>query len=509
MRARGGHHVVAGHRGGTSTRWRRATAVAAAAALSPAVCVVTAVPASAAGGYTVTATIEVGTTPGGVAVDPTTHTAYVTNINDDTVSVIDEATNTVTATIAVGGGPLAVAVDPAARTAYVTNGGAGTVSVIGEATNTVTATIPVGSGPGAVAVDPAAGTVYVANGGAGTVSVIGEATGTVTATIPVGSDPGGVAVDAAAGTVYVANFSGTVSVIDEATGAVTATIPVGSGSDAVAVDPASRIVYVANFSGTVSVIDEATGAVTATVPVGSDPLGVAVDPSTHTAYVTNGNARSVSVISAALPTPVTTVTSSRNPSTFGQNVTFTATVGPVDGGTITFRSGSKALCRAVSLTQVSGGTYRATCTTRALSAGHDAITAVYPGDARYAASAGHLTQTVNRAPTALTASVRLSPELAFILTATLTASGRPLSGQPVSFSTGPTHLCTPHTGTRGVATCVLTGPQTRLAEQDNDPIRASYPGNSSYRPSSATAVLLRIPIGQPAKGASAPDRLHG
>ena len=468
MRARGGHHVVAGHRGGTSTRWRRATAVAAAAALSPAVCVVTAVPASAAGGYTVTATIEVGTTPGGVAVDPTTHTAYVTNINDDTVSVIDEATNTVTATIAVGGGPLAVAVDPAARTAYVTNGGAGTVSVIGEATNTVTATIPVGSGPGAVAVDPAAGTVYVANGGAGTVSVIGEATGTVTATIPVGSDPGGVAVDAAAGTVYVANFS-----------------------------------------GTVSVIDEATGAVTATVPVGSDPLGVAVDPSTHTAYVTNGNARSVSVISAALPTPVTTVTSSRNPSTFGQNVTFTATVGPVDGGTITFRSGSKALCRAVSLTQVSGGTYRATCTTRALSAGHDAITAVYPGDARYAASAGHLTQTVNRAPTALTASVRLSPELAFILTATLTASGRPLSGQPVSFSTGPTHLCTPHTGTRGVATCVLTGPQTRLAEQDNDPIRASYPGNSSYRPSSATAVLLRIPIGQPAKGASAPDRLHG
>src|ERR1700726_663108 len=102
MRARGSHHVVAGHRGGISARWRRAVAVAAAAALSPAVCAATAVPASAAGGYRVTATIEVGTTPGGVAVDPATHTVYVTNINDDTVSVIDEATNTVTATIAVG-----------------------------------------------------------------------------------------------------------------------------------------------------------------------------------------------------------------------------------------------------------------------------------------------------------------------------------------------------------------------------------------------------------------------
>jgi hypothetical protein len=203
------------------------------------------------------------------------------------------------------------------------------------------------------------------------------------------------------------------------------------------------------------------------------------------------------------------VTSSRNPSTFGQNVTFTATVGPADGGTITFSRGSGALCRAVSLTQVSGGTYRATCRTRALPAGHDTITAVYPGDASYAASAGHLIQTVNRAPTALTASVRRGPRLAFILTATLTASGRPLSGQPVSFSTGPTHLCTAHTGTRGVATCVLTGPQTRPAEQGNATIRASYPGSTSYQPSSAIAVLPRVPVGQPAEVASGPGRLHG
>jgi YVTN family beta-propeller protein len=364
MRTRGSHHVVAGHRGGTSARWRRAAAVAAAAALPLAACAATALPASAAGGYTVTATIGVGSGPDGVAVDPATRTAYVTNVDDDTVSVIDEAAGTVTATIGVGGGPFAVAVDPAAHTAYV-----------------------------------------------------------------------------------------------------------------------------ANLAGTVSVIDEAAGTVTATVPVGADPSGVAVDPSAHTAYVTNGNASTVSVISAALPAPVTTVTSSRNPSPAGQNVTFTATVGPADGGTITFSSGSRVLCRAVSLTQVSGRTHQAACTTRALPAGHDTVTAVYPGDASYATSAGLLTQTVTRAPTALTASTGLSPQQAFTLTATLTASGRPLSGQPVSFSTGRTHLCTPHTSTRGVATCVLTGPQTLLAEQDNDTIRASYPGSTSYRPSSATATF--------------------
>ena len=324
-------------------------------------------------------------------------------------------------------------------------------------------------------------------------SVIDAATNTVTATIPVGSGPGGVAVDPAAGTVYVTNAdAGTVSVIDAATSAVTATIPVGSGPYGVAVDPAAGTVYVTNVgAGTVSVIDAATRTVTATIPVGADPVGVAVDPSTHTAYVANDDALArVSVISAARPAPVTTVTSSQNPSTFGRNVTFTATVGPADGGTITFSSGSQALCRAVPLTHVSGSTYQATCTTRALPAGRDTITAVYPGDASYATSAGTLTQTVTRAPTALTASIRLGPHQAIILTATLTASGRPLSGQPVSFSTGHTHLCTRDTSTRGVAICVLTAPQARQAGQDHDTIRASYPGNTSYQPSSAIAAPL-------------------
>jgi len=280
-----------------------------------------------------------------------------------------------------------------------------------------------------------------------------------------------------------------VSVIDEATNAVTATITVGADPSAVAVDPTLHTAYVANLVGSVSVIDETTGTVTDTVPVGADPSGVAVDPTLHTAYVTNENASTVSVISVARPAPVTTVTSSPNPSTFGRNVTFTATVGPADGGTITFSSGSEVLCRAVSLTNVSGSTYRATCTTRTLPAGRDTITAVYPGDASYAASAGRLTQTVTRAPTALTARIRLSPRLASILTARLTASGRPLGGQPVSFSTGHTVLCTRDTSTRGVAICVLSGPQALLGEQDNSAIRASYPGSAGYRPSSAIAAL--------------------
>jgi YVTN family beta-propeller protein len=101
-----------------------------AAALPVTFIATAAAPASAAGGYTATATIAVGNLPSGVAVDPTTGNVYVTNNRDDTVSAIDEATDTVTATIAVGCMPGEVAVDPDTHTAYVTNQTGDTVSVI-------------------------------------------------------------------------------------------------------------------------------------------------------------------------------------------------------------------------------------------------------------------------------------------------------------------------------------------------------------------------------------------
>jgi YVTN family beta-propeller protein len=286
-----------------------------------------------------------------------------------------------------------------------------------------------------------------------------------------------------------------VSVINETTGTETATIPAGAHPAGVAVDPTSTTAYVANLAGTVSVIDEATRTVTATIPVGADPEGVAVDPASHTAYVANGGASTVSVITVTRPTPVTTVTSSKNPSTFGQSVTVTATVGPADGGTVTFSRGSKALCSAVSLAHVSGRIYHAHCATKTLPVGRDTITAVYRGDASYAASTGRLIQTVAKAPTALTERISTGPHSRFTLTAKLTTSGRPLGSQPVAFRTGSTHLCSSRTSNLGVASCVFTGPKTRPAEPDTEILRASYPGSASYRASSATVPLLRRFLG--------------
>ena len=125
------------------------------------------------GPYRVTATVPVGKGPVGVAVDPGTHTAYVANTGDGTVSVIDGSTRTVTATVPVGKGPVGgVAVDPGTHTAYVSNNNDGTVSVIDSSTRTVTATVPAGKWPLGVAVDAGTHTVYVTNSEDGTVSVI-------------------------------------------------------------------------------------------------------------------------------------------------------------------------------------------------------------------------------------------------------------------------------------------------------------------------------------------------
>ena len=86
---------------------------------------------------TVVATVSVGDVPEGVGVNPTTDRVYVANKFDDTVSVIDGASNTVIATVPVGDLPQGVAVNPTSNRIYVANTLDDTVSVIDGASNAV------------------------------------------------------------------------------------------------------------------------------------------------------------------------------------------------------------------------------------------------------------------------------------------------------------------------------------------------------------------------------------
>ena len=265
------------------------------------------VASAAAPSVSVIASIGVGGSPQGVAVDSTHHEAYVANYGGS-VSVINELTQAVTDTIGgVGAAATAVAVDPSFGEVFVTSASTGSVAVIKQATDTVIGSIPVGAQPQSVAVDPMTHEVFVANLGSNSVSVISEATGAVTSTIAVGAGPYAVAVDPTVNRVYVTNASpasDSVSVISETSDTVLATIEVGGNPDALAVNPTTHDVFVADeSSNAVSVIDESgdatTGTVTATIPVNTGIVGldgVAVDPQTQAVYVSNLNTSSVSVI---------------------------------------------------------------------------------------------------------------------------------------------------------------------------------------------------------------------
>lgn len=100
---------------------------------------------------------------------------------------------------------------------------------------------------------------------------------------------------------------------------------------------------------------------------------------------------------AKAPT-TTAVSSSTNPSVFGHNVTFTATVSPSAAtGILTFSANGNVIPSCINIALVNG---QATCTTDTLSVGETTITAAYSGDINYLNSSGTLSasQSVNCSP---------------------------------------------------------------------------------------------------------------
>lgn len=270
-------------------------------------------------------TVPVGNSPYEVSINPAGTKVYVANWESGTVSVIDASTNNVTATVDVGTNPGGIAVNPNGTNLYVTNVANNAVSVINTVTNNVTATVNVGNYPAEIAVSPDGTRVYVTNTGdikvpGNSVSVINTLDNSIK-TVRVGRGPSGVAVTPDGNKVYVSNSDdGTVSVIDTAKNTATATVDVGNSSWGVAVNPAGTEVYVANIgdtefnlNGYVSVINIATDRVIATVSVGKEPYKVAVDPDGTKVYVTNQGSNTVSIIDTATKEVLDTVTVGSRP----------------------------------------------------------------------------------------------------------------------------------------------------------------------------------------------------
>jgi YVTN family beta-propeller protein len=220
-------------------------------------------------------TVYVGATPIALSSSPSLQEFYVLN-NDanGTVSVINVLTNNLITTIPVEAFPSCIAITPNGKQAYVTNIGDATVSVIDTSTYTIQS-VTVGADPQTVTITPNGKQAYVTNTGSGSVSIIDTSTYAIQS-VTVGNGPQAVAITPNGKQAYVANASDTtVSIIDTSTYAVQS-VTVGNSPVAIAITPDGKQVYVANNdSNTVSIIDTRSLQVS-TIQLQTKPYGITI-----------------------------------------------------------------------------------------------------------------------------------------------------------------------------------------------------------------------------------------
>ena len=193
-------------------------------------------------------------------------------------------------------------------------------------------------------------------------------------------------------------------------------------------------------------------------------------------------------LTVAQVTTTTTLSSSENPSNYGDAVTFTATVSPaagmLDGGTVQFAIDGSAFGNALPISTTTG---QASISDGALSVGSHSIVATYSGDTNFAASASQaLAQTVKALATTTAISSSANPvESGQSVTFTATVTPLP-DGGSVTFSVD---------GTAGQPVA-LSGSQATFTTSSlsvgNHSVVASYGGDTNYAPSGSQPLTQAV-----------------
>jgi YVTN family beta-propeller protein len=154
----------------------------------------------------VTSTINVGNGPSGISVNAVTNLIYVANRRDNSISVIDGATNSVKATINVGGNFTGLSVNSINNRINLLNLDTKSVMIIDGSSNEVIATIPAGTNPGAIAQNQGTDFIYVADQDSNNISFIDGSTNMITDMVGVGMSPESIGVNTVANNIYAGNF---------------------------------------------------------------------------------------------------------------------------------------------------------------------------------------------------------------------------------------------------------------------------------------------------------------
>ncbi|MGA3213873.1 MAG: Ig-like domain-containing protein, partial [Terriglobales bacterium] len=230
---------------------------------------------------------------------------------------------------------------------------------------------------------------------------------------------------------------------------------------------------------------------------GSEPEASLIFDSHGNLYGTTGagGADIYGVVFELTPNTATAVSSSINPSTAGEAVTFSAIVsgGASPTGTVSFTSNGAIISGCPAVTLASG---ESRCTTAFGAKGSYSIVATYSGDSKNAGCSGTLTQVVGATTTALTSSLNPSTSGDSVtVTATIAPAGPPIPTGTVNFTSLGTALsgCTDVTlSASRTAECT-----TSALPVGTDAIVASYSGDSNYLSSTGTFSQLVNPTPTP------------
>jgi len=206
--------------------------------------------------------------------------AWVANIGDNTISIVDTTSFRILGTIGVGKGPTGLTFSRDGRFAYVSNQGDKTVEIIDTASLKVIKAIPVGTNPHFLVLGPD-GRIWGTNTGGTDIYVIDPATQDKIASLNVGPAPQQIAfgfkgLQGPNAYVTVAGLNRVVVVsADPKNLRILEQIDVGQRPNGISGNrEGTRLFVVHEVSNDLKVIDTGSSSVLATVPVGRKPIRV-------------------------------------------------------------------------------------------------------------------------------------------------------------------------------------------------------------------------------------------
>ena len=249
-------------------------------------------------------TLRVGTEPHEVATNPKGTKAYITDVGEGSVAVVDLQAFKLLKTIRSEGfdRPHGLHVSRDGRRLLLTSEGSHRLYLIDAERDVVDrAMTTTQSGAHMLAVGKGGSRMFIANRGSGSVTTGNAYNLSIRKHVPVGEGPEGIAIDPEGRWLLVAlQNSDEIALLDPGTLAEEHRLPVGRTPVRIAVTPDGSTALVSNRgSGDVTVIDLNIPAVRGTIDVGEQPGGLAIGGTGQRAWVCNNGSNDVAVLSIA------------------------------------------------------------------------------------------------------------------------------------------------------------------------------------------------------------------